>query len=29
VAGTYEFSCNKPLHPTLGMKGKIEVRPGA
>lgn len=29
VAGTYEFYCDKPLHPTLGMKGKIEVRPGA
>jgi plastocyanin len=29
VAGTYEFYCDKPLHPTLGMKGKIQVGPGA
>jgi uncharacterized cupredoxin-like copper-binding protein len=29
MAGTYEFYCNKPLHPTFGMKGEIQVRPGA
>ena len=23
--GIYPFYCDKPLHPTLGMKGKIEV----
>jgi uncharacterized cupredoxin-like copper-binding protein len=28
-AGTYQFYCNKPLHATLGMKGEIQVRPGA
>jgi uncharacterized cupredoxin-like copper-binding protein len=28
-AGTYEFYCNKPLHATFGMKGEIQVRPGA
>ncbi len=26
-AGTYPFYCNKPLHSTMGMKGKIEVSP--
>ncbi len=25
--GTYPFYCNKPLHSTIGMKGKIEVSP--
>jgi len=25
--GTYPFYCNKTLHSTLGMKGKIEVSP--
>jgi plastocyanin len=25
--GTYEFFCHRPLHPTLGMKGLLEVRP--
>jgi plastocyanin len=24
-AGTYEFFCDIPFHPTLGMKGRIEV----
>ena len=23
--GNYEFYCNKPFHPTLGMKGHFEV----
>jgi plastocyanin len=23
--GGYEFYCDKPFHPTLGMKGRIEV----
>jgi plastocyanin len=26
LAGTYEFYCDKPLHPALGMKGQILVR---
>jgi plastocyanin len=26
--GTYEFYCDKPMHPTLGMKGVIEVVEG-
>ncbi len=26
-AGTYPFYCDKPMHSTLGMKGKIEVSP--
>ncbi len=25
--GTYPFYCNKTLHATMGMKGKIEVAP--
>ncbi|MHB8763829.1 MAG: plastocyanin/azurin family copper-binding protein [Deferrisomatales bacterium] len=25
-AGAYEFFCDKPLHPTLGMTGVIEAR---
>ncbi len=25
--GTYDFYCNKPFHPTLGMKGSIQVGP--
>ncbi len=25
VAGTYSFDCGKPLHATLGMKGRIVV----
>lgn len=25
--GTYDFFCHKPLHPTLGMKGTLEVHP--
>ncbi len=29
MAGTYEFYCDKPLHPTLGMKGEIQVGPRA
>ncbi len=24
-SGTYDFYCDKPLHSTMGMKGKIEV----
>lgn len=24
-AGTFEFSCDKPFHPMLGMKGRFEV----
>jgi len=24
--GVYPFYCNKPLHPTLGMRGRIEAR---
>lgn len=24
-AGQYEFYCDKPLHPSLGMKGQIEA----
>lgn len=24
--GDYPFYCDKPMHPTLGMKGRIEVR---
>lgn len=24
--GEYPFYCDKPMHPTLGMKGRIEVR---
>ncbi len=27
--GTYDFYCNKPFHPTLGMKGHIEVGLGS
>ena len=27
--GTYDFYCDKPFHPTLGMKGRIEVGPGS
>lgn len=23
--GRYEFFCNKPFHPTFGMKGQVEV----
>ena len=26
LAGTYDFYCDKPLHPALGMKGQIQVR---
>jgi len=29
LAGTYEFYCDKPLHPALGMKGQILVRPNS
>ncbi len=25
--GSYDFYCNKPFHPTLGMKGSIQVGP--
>ena len=25
-AGEYRFHCDKPLHPTFGMKGSIEAR---
>ncbi len=25
-AGVYEFYCDKPMHTTLGMKGRIEAR---
>ncbi len=27
--GEYHFYCNKPFHPTLGMKGRIEAGPGS
>ncbi len=27
--GTYDFYCDKPFHPTLGMKGRVEVGPGS
>jgi len=27
-AGVYEFYCDKPFHPALGMKGKITVEQG-
>jgi plastocyanin len=26
VAGVYPFTCDKPFHSTLGMKGRIEVK---
>jgi plastocyanin len=26
TAGVYPFYCDKPLHATLGMKGRIEVK---
>jgi plastocyanin len=25
--GTYDFYCNKPFHPTMGMKGRILAEP--
>jgi uncharacterized cupredoxin-like copper-binding protein len=25
TAGTYPFHCDKPLHPSFGMKGEIKV----
>ena len=27
IPGIYEFYCDKPFHPTMGMKGQVQVVP--